>query len=246
MKSTFYDVPGFIGGKSSLNTIELGLLGDVSGKSILHLQCHFGQDSLSMSRMGAEVTGIDISDVSINSAQQLSEQIGVSSRFICSDIYDLPNHLSDTFDIVFTSYGVIGWLPDLDKWANTIKNFLRPDGVFILVEFHPVVWMYDDDFQSISYSYFNKEMIEEKVKGSYTSPDVPITTENVMWNHGIAEVYNALKSHGLVANHFQEYDYSPYNCFPRAVQVQDGKYMITGLEGKIPLVYSIMANLKDQ
>ena len=135
LKSEFYDLEGFIKGKSSLNPIELNLLGDIAGKRILHLQCHFGQDTISLSRLGAEVTGVDFSDKAIESAKKIADQTGSSAKFICCDIYDLPDHLDEKFDIVFTSYGTIGWLPDLDKWAKIVSNYLKPNGTFVFVEF---------------------------------------------------------------------------------------------------------------
>jgi 2-polyprenyl-3-methyl-5-hydroxy-6-metoxy-1,4-benzoquinol methylase len=132
--SDFYDVPSFLNGRNTLHETELHLLGDVQGKSILHLQCHFGLDSLSLSRMGATVIGIDLSDKAVAAAQQLSVQSGLEATFICADVYDLPNNLTGQFDIVFTSYGVIGWLPDMQKWGDVIQHFLKPNGTFILVE----------------------------------------------------------------------------------------------------------------
>ncbi|WP_370514489.1 class I SAM-dependent methyltransferase [Formosa sp. L2A11] len=113
--SDFYDVEGFINGNSSLNAIELDLLGDVKGKKILHLQCHFGQDSLSLARLGAHVTGVDLSDVAIKNAKKLANTLELNTTFICCDLYELPNYLDDTFDIVYTSYGTIGWLPDIEQ-----------------------------------------------------------------------------------------------------------------------------------
>ena len=151
LKSEFYDLEKFIKGKNSLNSIELELLGDLSGKTILHLQCHFGQDTISLSRLGAEVTGVDLSDKAIESAKQIAKQTKSNTTFICCDIYDLPNYLDKQFDIVFASYGTIGWLPDIDKWAKIVTKFLKPNGQFVFVEFHPVVWMFDDNFEKISY-----------------------------------------------------------------------------------------------
>src|SRR5689334_11832748 len=116
--SAFYDMPGFLSGKTSLKEIETALLGEVSGISILHLQCHFGQDSISLSRMGAEVTGVDLSDLSIAKARELAETLGTQTKFICCDLYSLPEHLDQQFDMVFTTYGTIGWLPDLKRWAE--------------------------------------------------------------------------------------------------------------------------------
>ncbi len=147
--SKFYDNESFIKGRSSLNDIELELLGDVREKSILHLQCHFGQDSLSLARLGAKVTGADLSDHAIAKAIELSNKIDIPAEFVCCDIYDLPKYLQGEFDIVFTSYGTIGWLPDLAKWSSTIFHFLKPEGQFIMADFHPFIWMLDDDFTHI-------------------------------------------------------------------------------------------------
>src|SRR5437868_117554 len=119
--SEFYDLEGFLNGNTSLNSIELGLLGNIKGKSILHLQCHFGQDTISLARLGADVTGVDLSDRSIEKAVEIAAQTNSGATFICCDIYDLPRHLDKKFDIVFTSYGTIIWLPDLDKWAKLIS-----------------------------------------------------------------------------------------------------------------------------
>ena len=155
LESDFYDNKGFINGKNTLNSIELDLLGDISGKSVLHLQCHFGQDTISLSRLGAEAVGVDLSDKAIEAAKALAKQTGVDATFICCDVYDLPNHLDRQFDIVFTSYGTIGWLPDIERWAEIVGRFLKPGGQFVFAEFHPVVWMFDDDFTHVQYKYNN-------------------------------------------------------------------------------------------
>lgn len=243
--SDFYDVDGFLKGNSSLNEIELNLFKDVKGKSILHLQCHFGQDTVSLGRLGAKTTGVDLSDKAIESAVELSEKAGVETSFICCDIYDLPNHLDQQFDIVFTSYGTIGWLPDLDKWAKIISNFLKPNGEFIFVEFHPVVWMFDDDFQKIGYNYLNSGAIIETESGTYADRNANINQEYVMWNHGLSEVVNSLINNGLEINSLDEFDYSPYNCFSNTVEFEPKKYRIKHLENKIPMVYSIVAKKKN-
>lgn len=241
LNSEFYDVPSFLAGKSSLNDIELNLLGEISGKKILHLQCHFGLDSLSLARMGAEVTGVDFSDKAIENARGLSEKSAIPATFICCDVYDLPNHLDEKFDIVFTSYGTIGWLPDLDKWANIVQHFLKPEGKFVFVEFHPVVWMFDDDFKSIAYNYFNNGPIVETLSGTYAEKEAPITQQYVMWNHGIGEVVNTLINSGLKIISMDEYDYSPYNCFRHTIEFEPQKFRIEHLSDQIPMVYSIAA-----
>lgn len=244
LKSDFYDLEGFLKGKTSLNDIELKLLGDVKDKTILHLQCHFGQDTISLSRLGAEVTGVDLSNKAIENARQIAEDTNSNARFICRDIYDLPNHLEQQFDIVFTSYGTIGWLPDLDKWAKTIATFLKTGGEFILVEFHPLVWMFDDNFEKIKYNYFNSGAIVETESGTYADKTADITQEYVMWNHGLGEVMNSLIKNGLEINAFDEFDYSPYNCFKKTIEIGPRKYRIEHLENKIPMVYSIVCTKK--
>lgn len=244
IESEFYDVEGFLKGKNSLNGIELALLGDVSGKSILHLQCHFGQDSLSLARMGAHVTGIDLSDKAIGKAKELNARMGFDAEFICCDLYDLPGLLHRQFDIVFTSYGTIGWLPDMDRWAAVVSHFLKPGAQFVFAEFHPVVWMFDDGFSKIAYDYFNAGPIIESETGTYADKSAPITGEYVGWNHPLGEVLTALLKHGLVITGFQEYAYSPHNCFSGTEEPEPGKFRIKHLEKNIPMVYSITAEKK--
>jgi SAM-dependent methyltransferase len=240
-RSAFYDVDGFLKGKSSLNDIELKLLGDITGKTILHLQCHFGMDSISLGRMGGIVTGVDLSDKAISKANELAEQTNTKAGFICCDIYDLPAHLDKVFDIVFTSYGTIGWLPDLDKWAAIVSKFLAPGGRFVFAEFHPVVWMFDNDFEKVTYKYEKADPIIEIETGTYADRSAAITTETVSWNHSISEVLNSLIKNGLDLNVFNEYDYSPYNCFNKTEEFEPGKFRIKHFGNKIPMVYSLGA-----
>ncbi|MBT2619192.1 class I SAM-dependent methyltransferase [Chryseobacterium sp. ISL-6] len=245
LKSDFYFVDEFLKGRSSLNSIELDLLEDVKGKSILHLQCHFGQDSISFSRLGAKVIGIDLSDKAINTAKDLAKQSGTDTEFICSDVYDLPNVLDEKFDIVFTSYGTIGWLPDLDKWAHVVSHFLKPNGKFVMVEFHPVVWMFDDDFKEVTYNYFNEKPIIETYEGTYADPSASIVQEYVMWNHSLAEVMQNLIKNKLEINDFREFDWSPYPCFKHVEEFEKGKWRISKFGNKIPIVFALMAQKKS-
>lgn len=237
--SEFYNNELFLNGESSLKSIELGLLGDIQGKSILHLQCHFGQDTISLSRLGAKVTGIDLSDNAINYAQKMAKELSVGARFISSDIYELPNVLDDKFDIVFTSYGVIGWLPDMEQWAKIVAHYLKPDGQFIMVEFHPVVWMFNDDFNAIDYSYFKGVEIIEQLEGSYADRNAEIKYTTVTWTHSLSEVINSLIQAGVCITRFEEYDYSPYNCFKHTIQIDKDKYRIKHLSDKLPMIYAI-------
>lgn len=244
INSEFYNQDSFLKGQSSLNNIELELLGDVSGKKILHLQCHFGQDSISLSRLGAEVTGVDLSDKAVEKAKEIAAELQQTTQFICCDVYDLPNHLNEKFDIIFTSYGTIGWLPDLDKWAKVVSHFLKPKGKFVFVEFHPVVWMFDDNFEKIGYNYFNSEPIIESENGTYADKSADISQENITWNHSLSEVFTSLLNNGLEISSFDEIDYSPYNCFSNTVEFESGKFRIKHLENKIPMVYSLVSKKK--
>lgn len=244
INSEFYGLEEFLKGKTSLNEIELDLLGDIQGKTILHLQCHFGMDSISLTRLGAEVTGVDLSDKAIERAKQIAKEAHSNAKFICSDIYDLPNHLDEKFDVVFTSYGTIGWLPDLHKWANIISTFLKPNGQFVFVEFHPVVWMFDYNFEKIGYRYFNSGAIIETENGTYADKEADITLSTVTWNHGLSEVLNNLINNGLEINSLDEYDFSPYNCFNKTTEFEPNKFRIEHLHDKIPMVYSIRATKK--
>ncbi|WP_242929086.1 class I SAM-dependent methyltransferase [Pontibacter vulgaris] len=240
--SAFYNMPAFLSGKTSLNAIELEEVGDVSGKTLLHLQCHFGQDSLSWARMGAKVTGVDISDEAVNQARQLNTQLGLDASFVRANIYDLKENLQGQFDVIFTSYGTIGWLPDLTKWADIIAQFLKPGGTFYIVDFHPVLWMFDEEFTHIKYSYHNtQEPIVSESTGTYADRDAPIKQVEYGWNHGLGEIISALTAAGLSIEFLHEYPYSPYNCFANTVQGKDGYWRIKNLENKIPMLYSIRA-----
>lgn len=235
VKSDFYDLEGFLKGNTSLNEIELNLLGDVRGLSILHLQCHFGQDTISLARLGAKVTGVDLSNKSIEIARDLANQTHVDATFICSDIYELPGVLDKQYDMVFTSYGTIGWLPDLDKWAKIITGFLKPGGRFVFADFHPTAWMFDENFEIIKYDYFNTGPIVEIENGTYADKDAPITHEYITWNHSVSEILNNLIGKGLQIQSLHEYDYSPYNVFTDMVEFEPKKFRIKGLERKVPI-----------
>lgn len=236
-------MPSFLAGNTSLKDIELGLLGDVTGKKILHLQCHFGQDSLSLARMGAEVTGMDLSDKAIDAANELAQQLALNAKFICCNIYDLPKHLDEQFDIVFTSYGVLGWLPDLKTWAEIVARYIKPGGKFILVEFHPAVWMFDNEFTYVQYSYFNREPIVEAEEGTYADKNAEMKLECISWNHGLAEVMQSITDVGLIIQAFHEYDYAPYNCFSGTIEAAPGKFQIQKMKGKLPLTYAVKAEM---
>ncbi|MBL7938053.1 MAG: class I SAM-dependent methyltransferase [Flavobacteriales bacterium] len=239
--SEFYDVESFVSGRNSLSALELELLGDVRGKRILHLQCHFGQDTLSLARMGAEVTGLDLSDTAIDEARKLTARCGLKAEWVIGNVIDHVPELDGIFDIVFTSFGTVGWLPDLKPWAANIQRYLKPGGRFVFVEFHPVLWMYDNDFTHPAYSYFNRERIVEEEQGSYADRYAEIKLSSYCWNHDLAEVLSALLDNGLRLERIVEIDGSPHDCFNNTVKGDDGLYRIKGLEGKLPMVYGLVA-----
>ena len=233
--SKFYDLEAFKSGKSSLNTIELELVGNVEGKKLLHLQCHFGQDTLSWAREGATVTGVDLSTEAIEQANKLKSALELDATFVANDIYQFGNENTEKFNIVFTSYGVLCWLPDLNHWAKTIVNSLETGGEFHLVEFHT--------FNDLlcGYSYFPRSEPDVEDEGTYTENCDGTKSKMVTWAHSLSEVINALISAGLSIEHFKEYPYSPYNCFEGLVHVSGQGYQMLHKGQQVPLLYSIKA-----
>ncbi len=238
--STFYDVDGFRKGKSSLKHIEIEETGDVAGKTLLHLQCHFGLDTLSWARKGARVTGVDFSDTAIKIAVSLKTELGIKADFICCNIYDLPDVLDRKFDIVFTSYGVLAWLPHLDQWARTVHYFLKDDGYFYIVDFHPIMELLDDAGE-MNGSYFPvKTPYQYTAHGSYaTNADIAHTQYE--WVHTLADIVTALISAGLRIDFLHEFPYSVYGDRPYVVQGKDGLWRHKNQSLQLPLLFSIKA-----
>ena len=241
-ESSFYNVDGFKKGKTSLNHIEIEELGDVKGKKILHLQCHFGMDTLSLARKGAEVVGVDISDISIQKATELSNELKIPAKFIRSNVYDIENVLDETFDIIYTSYGAINWLNDLDKWAKLIRRYLKPNGTFYMIEFHPFMYSLNENSE-IYHSYFQSQPIETAAENSYTDKS-EVSTKNlkyVEWNHSLGEVVNSLITNGLHLEFLNEFPYQVYNCFPGLIEKEEGKWVSDTYGDKVPHMYSLKA-----
>jgi SAM-dependent methyltransferase len=240
-KSEMYDLEAFKSGKSSLMPYELKALGDVKGKSLLHLQCHFGQDTMSWSRLGAKSVGVDLSDEGIALATSLNEELKLDATFVCCNVLDTSKHIKETFDIVFTSYGVIGWLPDLKPWGQMIAERLKKGGTFYMIEFHPIVWMFDylDNKPIMKYGYMQDEAIYEEYQGTYANQESKMITKEYGWNHGLSEVINALVSAGLQIEYLNEYDESPYNVLPDLVETKSGNYVTT--DKLYPLMFEIKA-----
>lgn len=243
-QSEMYDMDAFKSGKSSLMSYELNALGNVEGKSLLHLQCHFGQDTLSWSRLGAKCVGIDLSDEGIKLARQLNEELNLNAQFVCCNVLDVSNYINETFDIVFTSYGVIGWLPDLKPWARMIAERLKPGGIFYIVEFHPILWMFDyvDGKAEMKYHYNQGEVIYEEYQGTYADKSSNMTSKEYGWNHGLSEVVNALIEAGLQIEYLNEHDESPYDVFPDLIKLHNGKYRME--DQLFPMLFEIKATKK--
>ena len=239
-KSTFYNLAGFKAGISSLKKIELQELSDVKNKSLLHLQCHFGLDSLSWAKEGAAVTGVDLSDVAITLAKELSSELNIPAEFICADILELPKVLNKKFDIVFTSYGVLCWLSNLNKWADIVANFLKPNGTFYIVEFHPFTNMFNKDWSGIEDKYFYDENpIRLEQMGSYADKNTNSSHVSYEWPHTIAEVITSLRQAGIIIDFLHEFPYSSYNCFPSLEETGVDEFTLKDKKNMIPLMYSI-------
>ena len=240
-KSDMYALEKFKAGACTLMPYELKALGDVKGKSLLHLQCHFGQDTLSWSRRGALCTGVDISDDAIKLARRLNRELDQNTRFVRSNVLDTSLCIKDQFDIVFTSYGVIGWLPDLKPWGYMIAEHLNSGGTFYMVEFHPILWMFDylETPPKLKYHYNQDEVIYEEYQGTYADDNASIMSKEFGWNHGLGEVVSALTEAGLKIEFLKEHDESPYNVFPNLQQTNSGMYKMK--DQLFPMVFEIKA-----
>ena len=240
-KSGMYNMEAFKAGESSLMPYELEALGDVKGKSLLHLQCHFGQDTLSWSRMGAKCIGVDLSDAGIKLAKQLNEELELDAEFVCCNVLDTSQYVSETFDIVFTSYGVIGWLPDLKPWAKMIAERLKPGGTFYMVEFHPIVWMFDylENPPTLKYGYMQDEVIYEEYEGTYANESSKMVSKEYGWNHGLGEVITSLIEAGLQIEYLKEYDESPYDVLTSLSETESGMYVTK--DKLYPLIFEVKA-----
>ncbi|MDN3666018.1 class I SAM-dependent methyltransferase [Algibacter miyuki] len=240
-KSDMYNMEAFKKGKSSLMPYELDALGDVQGKSLLHLQCHFGQDTLSWSRLGAKSTGVDLSDEGIKLAKSLNEELELDAQFVCCNVLETSQYIKEEFDIVFTSYGVIGWLPDLKPWGKMIAERLKQGGTFFMAEFHPIVWMFDylNEKPIMTYGYMQDEVIYEEYEGTYANQKAAITSKEYGWNHGLGEVISALTEAGLHIQYLTEHNESPYNVLPNLIETDNGMFVTQ--DKLYPLIFTLKA-----
>lgn len=244
--SSYYDVEGFKAGKSTLTPIEIDALGDVAGMSLLHLQCHFGLDTLSWARRGAEVTGVDFSARAIEFARALARELALPARFVQSDIYDLPAALQEEFDVVFTSYGVLYWLPDLPRWAAVAARFLKPGGTFFIVEHHPIAAVFDGsdagDLRAARPYFRGPEPEQTESYGSYAASSAEFQGLEYGWMHPLSEVVNAVLAAGLRLTSLHEFPYSDFPRWPGMERGDDGWWHLPdNNRDLVPLLFSLKA-----
>lgn len=244
--SELYDIESFRRGRCSLAAIEVEEVGQVTGKRLLHLQCHFGQDTLSWARRGAIVTGADFSPKAIALAQSLADELDIAAEFVCSNVYDLPDNLEGEFDIVFTSAGVKCWLPDMTRWAEVIAHYLAPGGFFYIREFHPLAdaydWAEDVEEPILRKPYFpTAEPQRFEGSGSYGGAEPGVTRVSYEWTHSLGDFINALLGAGLRPEFLHEFPFCTYQHRPFLTQGDDGLWRYDRVDDGIPLMFSIKA-----
>lgn len=238
--SKFYDVDGFLAGKSSLTKIDEQTLGDVAGKRLLHLQCHFGLDSLSLARKGAIVTAVDFSKAAIAKATELNTAASLNAEFVECDVYETHNHVEGKFDIVYTSWGALAWLPDIARWADMVAQVAHAESRVVVNEFHPVVFMLGDDGE-LNYEYFGKpDGYDEVSDGTYTDGGEHLKSQReITWNHSLSKTIQAMIDSGFTIGRFSEYDFSPYPCFANVNELAPGEWVIEKYGRNLPYAYSL-------
>jgi SAM-dependent methyltransferase len=248
VNSDFYDVEGFVADPASspLDPIVRGVVGDVSDERLLHLQCHFGMDTLRLALMGAHVTGVDFSSAAIAEARRLSERSAIPATFVESSVLELPESVQrGGFDIVFTSYGVISWLHDLEAWARSVSTRLAPGGVFHIIEMHPTLWVFDEESDEVTlqvrYPYFGREPLPWEEHGSYAAPDADVHSVSYSWQHTFEEIIAVLLAEGLVIEELREYPRIAWQHMPSMTRDADGLWSLPPEAGDIPLMFSLSA-----
>jgi SAM-dependent methyltransferase len=245
LESRFYDVEGWLREERGPRAHEVDALGDVTGLRLLHLQCHFGLDTLAWARAGAQVTGLDFSPVAIEAALRLARRAGLAERstFVCADVFDAVHALDRaTFDVVYVSTGALCWLPSVDRWAAQVGALVAPDGRLYLHDGHPVSWALAEDRLCFEHTYF--EEVEPFVDDSdvtYTDADRPIRSRrSYEWNHGMGEIVTALVGHGLRIEWLAEHDWADWQRFPWLVRGADGWWSAAGAT-RVPLSFTLLA-----
>jgi 2-polyprenyl-3-methyl-5-hydroxy-6-metoxy-1,4-benzoquinol methylase len=239
--SKHYDLAAFKAGRSTLRPFEQEELGDVRGKSLLHLMCHIGVDTLSWARLGAKATGVDFSAESVAAARALAKELALGARFLESNLYDVPQKLDEQFDLVVTTYGVLCWLPDLAAWAEVIAQMLKPGGTFTVVDFHPTLSLFDDvdGKLTLARSAFRSGAAARKVERTYTDDlEVPEHHQHT-WFHPVGEIITALATAGLHIQRVRELPLDLRQRTPSMTQNEAGFWQLPG--NPIPLLLAITA-----
>jgi SAM-dependent methyltransferase len=243
-ESKFYDVEGFRAGRCTLDDLDLEEVGDVLGRHLLHLLCHFGMDTLSWARLGARVTGVDFSEEAIAFARRLGEELGLSAEFVCCNVYSLREYLDGQFDVVLATEGVLSWLPDLDAFASTAAFFLEPGGTFYLRDFHPMAGALDDGGPEpcVRYPYFRTEApLEFEDAGTYADPQARVGGSHFEWAHSLSELFTALRRAGLRLTAFREFPYTTYPSHPFLRMNPEGAWHCPSVPGGLPLMFLVKA-----
>jgi SAM-dependent methyltransferase len=239
--SDFYDVEGFKAGRNALRPFEIDEVGPVEGLDLVHLQCHFGLDTLSWARLGARVSGLDFSPNAVEAARRIASELGIDADFVCSNVYDAVEAFGGRqFDVVYTGFGALCWLPDLDRWAGVIDALARPGGLVYVPEFHPMHGVFADDDLAIQYPYFgDADGVRFDDPSTYTDPDVVLSSSITWdWNHPVASVVTALLDRGLVLESFHEFPFTLFPRWPFLVR-RDGAWWMPDGMPSLPLVYSL-------
>jgi SAM-dependent methyltransferase len=233
-------------GAEVLDEIELREIGDVRDKTMLHLQCHIGTDSLAWARHGAIVTGLDFSGESIACAEQLKQDLGLDATFVHSNVYDARSAIDGQFDIVYTSKGVLCWLRDLEKWGRIIAHFLKPGGTFYLMELHPVLNPIEEQPPgelAFVHSYFHRAepTLWDGDDPDYADGDYVPESPSYEWTWAVADIVNALLKAGLQLESLNEYDKLFFRRFP-SMTTDDGRWFrMSRQNGKLPLLLTLRA-----
>lgn len=252
-----YDLEALLAGKGRLNAIEEQelpeLFGPLEGKRVLHLQCHFGADSLTLAQRGADVTGVDFSPEAIRTARELAERLGLSQRaqFIESNVYDVPAALQAhrPFDLVFTTWGTIQWLHDINGWAGVVARALKPGGMLYLLDGHPAALVFDDEVPGQGdrpgwfVPYFRKDALELKEERDYANANVRLQNSRAFsWMHGIGAISSAVLAEGLQIVALREHDSVAWQMFKSLEQGSDGMFRWPN-EPWLPLSFTLAARL---
>jgi len=241
-----YDIEKLKQGKSLIDEIQKKEIGSIKDKSLLHLQCHIGTDSLSWVLEGAQVTGIDFSRESIKIANELKRALGLKARFIESNIYDLPNTLKEKFDIVYTSQGVLTWLKDIKEWGKIISNYLKPGGIFYIMETHPLFYIFDNNKQGeliIKYPYFpgEKPTLWDDDSPDYSDREYIPKNPTYEWAWPLGEILASLIGAGLKIEFLHEYDRLFYKGLPDMVKDEEEWWYLPKYKGMLPLTFTLRA-----